>query len=138
MAATLVLVLLVGLLGLLAVIAGAAGSLSGSFVLSSTGTVILIGLAAIAVVDIVAIVLIVRRRPVGVLAALLSGTVSTAVLGWVATSMVSFSLPNSTALQITLVAATIAAAAGTIVLSLTYGRLLRIGRAQDAVGLRTF
>lgn len=137
-ACMLLLLLTLGLLGLFLVVTAGAGSSSGSFTLSRAGSITLIGLVVIAVGLIAALVLTLRRKSAGVAVALLLGILLTAVLGWVSTSVVSFSLPNSTGLLVSVAVAAGAAAVSTIVISLTYGRLLRIGRAQDEVGRRTF
>lgn len=127
-----------GLLGVFLVVAGSAGTLSGSFVLTSSGTVTLIALAVAALVLVVATLLIARRRRIGTTMGLLAGILLTAVLGWVATSIVSFSLPDSTAMVVGLSVAALAAAAATVVLALTQGRLLALGRIRDEIGVRTF
>lgn len=127
-----------GLLGVFLVAAGSAGTLSGSFVLTSSGTVTLMALAVAALVLVVALVLILRRRRAGTTTGLLVGILLTAVLGWVATSIVSFSLPDSTAMVVGLSVGALAAAAATVVLALTQGRLLAAGRIRDELGVRTF
>lgn len=127
-----------GLLGVLLVAAGSAGTLSGSFILTTSGTVTLIALAVAALVLVLAMVLILRHRRAGTAIGLLVGILLTAVLGWVATSIVSFSLPDSTGMVVALSIGSVAAAAATLVLSLTHGRLLALGRIRDEVGVRTF
>lgn len=137
-ASAILLVAALGLLGVFLVAAGSAGTLSGSFVLSATGTIFIIGLAVSVLGLVTAAILIGRRRRAGAGIGLLFGIVMTAALGWVATSIVSFSLPDSTGLLVALAIGALAAAAATLVLSLTYGRLLALGRVQDEVGVRSF
>lgn len=137
-AGTVLVLATLGLLGVFLVAAGSAGTLSGSFVLSSSGTVTLMALAVAALVLVVALVLILRRRQAGTTIGLLVGILLTAMLGWVATSIVSFSLPGSTAMVVGLSVTALAAAAATVVLALTQGRLLALGRIRDEIGVRTF